>query len=141
MLRDDVRWVLTLPAIWTNSAKQFMRKAANKTKHASDRMNPLTNCNIHLTNLKRIIFSKTEIDIKTRMIPFKVITRNNISIAIIRQDEKKEKLHGTEAGFHMSNLVPDMIVDLGDDLIRHLKKLFKSVTSELNTCKNENDCG
>ncbi|CAC5378017.1 unnamed protein product [Mytilus coruscus] len=30
MSRDDVRWVLTLPAIWTDSAKQFMRKAANK---------------------------------------------------------------------------------------------------------------
>lgn len=25
---DDVRWVLTVPAIWDDSAKQFMREAA-----------------------------------------------------------------------------------------------------------------
>lgn len=24
----DIRWVLTVPAVWTNKAKQFMRKAA-----------------------------------------------------------------------------------------------------------------
>ena len=28
--RDDVHWVLTVPAIWTDSAKQFMREAAEK---------------------------------------------------------------------------------------------------------------
>lgn len=26
----DIHWVLTVPAIWTDSAKQFMREAANK---------------------------------------------------------------------------------------------------------------
>ena len=26
---SDVDWVLTVPAIWTDPAKQFMRKAAN----------------------------------------------------------------------------------------------------------------
>ena len=26
--RDDVYWVLTVPAIWSDAAKQFMRKAA-----------------------------------------------------------------------------------------------------------------
>ena len=26
--KDDIHWVLTVPAIWTDSAKQFMRKAA-----------------------------------------------------------------------------------------------------------------
>ena len=25
----DIRWVLTVPAIWSDSAKQFMRKGAN----------------------------------------------------------------------------------------------------------------
>ena len=28
--RDDVHWVLTVPAIWTDAAKQFMRKAAEE---------------------------------------------------------------------------------------------------------------
>lgn len=26
----DIHWVLPLPAIWTNAAKEFMREAANK---------------------------------------------------------------------------------------------------------------
>lgn len=28
VLADDVRWVVTIPAIWRSSAKQFMRQAA-----------------------------------------------------------------------------------------------------------------
>ncbi|XP_052818083.1 heat shock 70 kDa protein 12A-like [Mya arenaria] len=27
---DDVLWVITIPAIWSDAAKQFMREAANK---------------------------------------------------------------------------------------------------------------
>lgn len=27
---SDIHWVLTVPAIWTDSAKQFMREAADK---------------------------------------------------------------------------------------------------------------
>ncbi|WAR12095.1 HS12B-like protein [Mya arenaria] len=27
---DDVLWVITVPAIWSDAAKQFMREAANK---------------------------------------------------------------------------------------------------------------
>lgn len=27
---DDIHWVLTVPAIWTESGKQFMSEAANK---------------------------------------------------------------------------------------------------------------
>lgn len=30
MTVKDVRWVLTVPAIWTDAAKQFMRKSAEK---------------------------------------------------------------------------------------------------------------
>jgi hypothetical protein len=26
---EDIRWVLTVPAIWSDAAKQFMRKSAN----------------------------------------------------------------------------------------------------------------
>jgi hypothetical protein len=26
---QDIRWVLTVPAIWSDAAKQFMRKSAN----------------------------------------------------------------------------------------------------------------
>ena len=28
--QDDVHWVLTVPAIWNDNAKQFMREAAEK---------------------------------------------------------------------------------------------------------------
>ena len=28
----EIRWVLTVPAIWTDNAKQFMRKSAEKVK-------------------------------------------------------------------------------------------------------------
>jgi len=27
---NDIRWVLTVPAIWKDNAKQFMREAANR---------------------------------------------------------------------------------------------------------------
>lgn len=30
MTVKDIRWVLTVPAIWTDAAKQFMRKSAEK---------------------------------------------------------------------------------------------------------------
>ena len=26
---EEIRWVLTVPAIWSDAAKQFMRKSAN----------------------------------------------------------------------------------------------------------------
>ena len=29
----DIHWVLTVPAIWTDAAKQFMRKAATQVKY------------------------------------------------------------------------------------------------------------
>ena len=29
---DDIQWVLTVPAIWTPRAKQFMREAAYEVK-------------------------------------------------------------------------------------------------------------
>ena len=28
--KDDVHWVLTVPAIWSDAAKQFMREAATQ---------------------------------------------------------------------------------------------------------------
>lgn len=31
---DDIHYVLTVPAIWDDSAKQFMREAAVKVKYA-----------------------------------------------------------------------------------------------------------
>jgi hypothetical protein len=30
---DDVQWILTVPAIWTDTAKQFMRTSAEKVLH------------------------------------------------------------------------------------------------------------
>lgn len=27
---NDIKWVLTVPAIWTDNSKQFMRKSAEK---------------------------------------------------------------------------------------------------------------
>jgi hypothetical protein len=33
---SDIRWVLTVPAIWNDTSKQFMREAAAKVKYLSD---------------------------------------------------------------------------------------------------------
>ena len=30
----DIRWVLTVPAIWSDKAKQLMRKSANQVSHS-----------------------------------------------------------------------------------------------------------
>lgn len=30
--KENISWVITVPAIWTDSAKQFMREAAEKVK-------------------------------------------------------------------------------------------------------------
>lgn len=30
---DDVRWIITVPAIWSDAAKQFMREAAEQVSH------------------------------------------------------------------------------------------------------------
>lgn len=32
ILADDIQWVLTVPAIWNDPAKQFMREAAQKVR-------------------------------------------------------------------------------------------------------------
>ena len=32
---DDIQWVLTVPAIWTPRAKQFMRQAAYEVRQAA----------------------------------------------------------------------------------------------------------
>jgi len=32
---DDVRWIITVPAIWNEQAKQFMRQAAYEVTNAS----------------------------------------------------------------------------------------------------------
>ena len=34
---DDIQWVLTVPAIWTPRAKQFMREAAYEVRFAPPR--------------------------------------------------------------------------------------------------------
>ncbi|KAK3602775.1 hypothetical protein CHS0354_026322 [Potamilus streckersoni] len=36
--KSDIRWVLTVPAIWNDAAKQFMREAAEKAGIASDQL-------------------------------------------------------------------------------------------------------
>ena len=33
IINDDVRWVITVPAIWKAQAKQFMREASYKVSH------------------------------------------------------------------------------------------------------------
>lgn len=35
MRATDILWVLTVPAIWTDNAKQFMRKSAEMVGHIS----------------------------------------------------------------------------------------------------------
>ncbi|XP_061186212.1 heat shock 70 kDa protein 12A-like [Saccostrea echinata] len=35
---DDIRWVLTVPAIWSNEAKQFMRRAAEQAGIKGDQL-------------------------------------------------------------------------------------------------------
>lgn len=34
---DEVQWVLTVPAIWTDTAKQFMRSSAEEVTHNNER--------------------------------------------------------------------------------------------------------
>jgi hypothetical protein len=36
LLDSDIRWVLTVPAIWNDTSKQFMREAAVKVKLISE---------------------------------------------------------------------------------------------------------
>ena len=51
---DDIQWVLTVPAIWTPAAKQFMREAANQVrlhKNTSWSLIPAYQC------MARIFFS------------------------------------------------------------------------------------
>ena len=38
---SDIRWVLTVPAIWNDTSKQFMREAADKVKNNSIKILPL----------------------------------------------------------------------------------------------------
>lgn len=33
---DEMQWVLTVPAIWTDSAKQFMREAATRVSYGTN---------------------------------------------------------------------------------------------------------
>ena len=55
---DDIQWVLTVPAIWTPRAKQFMREAAYEVSTSSTRrkekMKNNNNSNIYNKKPKQI---------------------------------------------------------------------------------------
>ena len=40
----DVQWVLTVPAIWEDKARQFMRQAATKVKVIYTRIHIISTC-------------------------------------------------------------------------------------------------
>ena len=41
---QDVRWVITVPAIWRQQAKQFMREAAYQVQSVTDREMQCNRC-------------------------------------------------------------------------------------------------
>ncbi|KAH3830979.1 hypothetical protein DPMN_104238 [Dreissena polymorpha] len=38
MKNEDIHWIITVPAIWADSAKQFMREAAYKVRYLASKL-------------------------------------------------------------------------------------------------------
>lgn len=54
---NDIKWVLTVPAIWTDKSKQFMRKSAEKVLVSSSTLFDEDTCNIYkYSDLKHAVF-------------------------------------------------------------------------------------
>ncbi len=59
---EDVQWVITVPAIWRESAKQFMRKAAVEVRLTTSLCACMT-CRIGIHNLIMLITTLISADV------------------------------------------------------------------------------
>ena len=57
---EDIQWVITVPAIWRQSAKQFMRHAALQVSlqyHTVMTVQPHLQCRLYLCSLSHTLLS------------------------------------------------------------------------------------
>ena len=57
----DIQWVLTVPAIWTPRAKQFMREAAYEVTWLIPSVLYLLNQNLYISSIYNNLFTEVEV--------------------------------------------------------------------------------
>nr|XP_034301187.1 uncharacterized protein LOC105326615 isoform X2 [Crassostrea gigas] len=131
---DDILWILTVPAIWGDSAKQFMRKAAEKAGIPSDQLKLALEpeaAAIYVMKEAKTVFGKGTV---TTFNPgTKIMVADlgggtaDLTVLEVKEDRKMKQLHQSAGGAWGGNLINKKIWEImeeifGSDVIEDFKK-------------------
>ncbi|KAL3878539.1 hypothetical protein ACJMK2_030879 [Sinanodonta woodiana] len=143
--RTDLRWVLTVPAIWNDAAKQFMREAAEKADIPGDQLlialEPEA-ASIFCQHLPLELVSGTEGGFKPFQLGSKYLVLDagggtiDITVHQVMDDRALRELHrasgGDWGGTKVDNAFTDLLTDIvGNDVMREVDKKDKSDLMDL----------
>ncbi|XP_065932831.1 uncharacterized protein [Magallana gigas] len=132
---DDILWILTVPAIWGESAKQFMRKAAEKAGIPSVQLKLALEpeaAAIYVMKEAKTVFGKESV---TTFNPgTKIMVADlgggtaDLTVLEVKKDRKMKQLHQSAGGAWGGNLINKKIWEImaeifGSDVIEDFKKL------------------
>lgn len=160
---EVIRWVLTVPAIWDDSAKQFMREAAKEAGIAKDQLTlALEPEAASLYCMKQPMAKLSSVDRKTSFVEFEVGTKYmvidigggtvDITLHEILPDRKIRELQaacgGSFGGTNVDSKFNQFLIKLfGNDVLTELKvkcmqdylDLFRDFETKKRTIKPESD--
>ncbi|KAL3878541.1 hypothetical protein ACJMK2_030881 [Sinanodonta woodiana] len=143
--RTDIRWVLTVPAIWNDAAKQFMREAAEKADIPGDQLlialEPEA-ASIFCQHLPLEMISGTDGGFKPFQLGSKYLVLDagggtvDITVHEVMDDRELRELHrasgGDWGGTKVDNAFTDLLTDIiGNDVMIEVNKKDKSAFIDL----------
>ncbi|KAL3878543.1 hypothetical protein ACJMK2_030883 [Sinanodonta woodiana] len=143
--RTDIRWVLTVPAIWNDAAKQFMREAAEKADIPGDQLlialEPEA-ASIFCQHLPLKMISGTDGGFKPFQLGSKYLVLDagggtiDITVHEVMDDRELRELHracgGDWGGTKVDKAFADLLIDIvGNDVMREVDKKDKSDLMDL----------
>ncbi|KAK3586349.1 hypothetical protein CHS0354_027316 [Potamilus streckersoni] len=143
--RTDIRWVLTVPAIWNDSAKQFMREAAEKAEIPGDQLLMALEpeaASIFCQHLPIQMLSGTEGGFKPFQLGSKYLVLDagggtiDITVHEVMEDKELRELHrangGDWGGTKVDKAFTDLLTDIvGNDVMKEVDMKDKSDLMDL----------
>uniref|UniRef100_K1PRX6 Heat shock 70 kDa protein 12A n=1 Tax=Magallana gigas TaxID=29159 RepID=K1PRX6_MAGGI len=132
---DEILWILTVPAIWDESAKQFMRKAAEQAEIPSDQLKLALEpeaAAIYVVKGAKTVFGKESV---TTVRPgTKIMLADlgggtaDLTVLELNEDKTMKQLHRSFGGAWGGNLINKKIWEImtdvfGKEVIDEFKKL------------------
>ncbi|XP_052721737.1 uncharacterized protein LOC128192798 isoform X3 [Crassostrea angulata] len=131
---DEILWILTVPAIWGESAKQFMRKAAEQAEIPSDQLKLALEpeaAAIYVVKGAKTVFGKESV---TTVKPgTKIMVADlgggtaDMTVLELNEDKTMKQLHRSFGGSWGGNLINQKIWEImcsifGEEIIEEFKK-------------------